>query len=67
MYTLIIWSMLCTAADIGCETGDYLRLEDKTYTAKSLCVRDGERWAFLAPNSNRYACLYTENADKFNI
>jgi hypothetical protein len=61
MYTLIIWSLLCTSIDKDCETGDYLELP-KQYSSVTECTQDGKAWESIKP-TNRWACYYTKVKD----
>lgn len=66
MWTLIIWSLLCTAADTDCKTGDYLVMEE-THTHIRLCDEAGEFWLKPARSTNRYACVWTEEAERLGL
>ena len=53
LFTLILWSSLCTAADIDCETGDYLT--QGQYRTLAACESVLAAWKSVKP-TNRGAC-----------
>ncbi len=53
LYTLIIWSSLCTAADPGCETGDYVTLGQ--YRTLDECEARLKAWKLVTP-TDRGVC-----------
>ncbi len=58
MYTLIIWTTLCTGFDLNCETGHWLEMETK-YGARVTCEKALEAWK-ASSTEHRGACLYKE-------
>jgi hypothetical protein len=58
MYTLILWTLGCTAVDgvEQCPAGDYLEMP-KQYTSRQECDQDGNAWRTIQPD-NRHACVY---------
>ena len=57
MYVLIIWSALCTAADPGCETGDWIT--HSVWGARATCQAKLKLWKMSGP-SHRGACMWDE-------
>jgi len=57
MYVLIIWSALCTSADPGCMTGDYI--EFGIYQNKVSCIEVREAWR-ASSEHHRAVCYYSE-------
>jgi hypothetical protein len=56
MYTLFIWTLLCTSIDADCETGDFLELP-KVYTSLTECDQDGDAWRSIDELNNRHVCV----------
>ena len=54
LYTLIIWSSLCTSADPACETGDYLLFNE--YSSLRACEAVLAAWIVSAPETHYGAC-----------
>lgn len=53
LYTLIIWSSLCTSIDPNCETGDYV--VHGQYKTLEECESHLSAWK-LAKSTNRGVC-----------
>ncbi len=58
MYLLIIWSALCTSANTGCETGDWV--EHSVWGAKVTCEAKLELWKMSGPD-HRGACIWNKD------
>jgi len=56
MYILIIWSALCTGADIDCELGDFTPVDTKD---RVQCELGEAAFEKLAPD-HRGVCYYTK-------
>ena len=54
LYTLIIWSSLCTAIDVNCETGDYVL--HGQYSTLEACNVSLHAWKIARPPTNRGVC-----------
>lgn len=54
LYTLIIWSSLCTSIDPNCETGDYM-VHGQYKTIKE-CEDHLKSWKLARPPTNRGVC-----------
>jgi len=55
MYTLIIWTFLCTSFHADCPTGDFMEMD--TYEGKTACNRDLKAW-LISDENHRGICYY---------
>ncbi len=61
MYTLIIWSYLCTAIDPNCPTGDFIVFG--TYESERVCMKARKAWK-ASGEYNSGVCYLTTKPTK---